>query len=543
MTQEPCVPTGHWKVLLAGMLFVGLNLWSYQHCLSAEFTWIDRGEILAGRMVATSMSEIAEFFVDDRNYIGYYRPVSNLLHTLNYTLFGPNAAGHHGMVLVWHVAAALLLAAILSRLFSPAAGIAIALVWSVHPVHAGSVCLISTIQGVAVLVMGLLAVWCTLLLIDNRWTTAGTLAAVLVVGVLFALSLLTKEVAVVLPLIILTMVIARRPVRPGVTARLFTVLGTITVLFVLLRLMRGPGFGTQYPMSLSERLLTFADTYRAYIDYLLVLQPATIIDTATRFGFLSSAQKSTMMLYIMAMIVAVVATWRFDRRVSVWLMLFNICLIPVSQVIPTLHARADRYLYVPSIFFLGAILFAAKCFADSATNWVGARPPGSIIYVVVGSALVLFEVTLTRTRTELFINDLVLFGAAVQVEPDYREGWCALGAWYGRAGDFERATAHYERCLSESKGKISYANTDIAIVNLIDAHIRQRQFEKALIVAEAYEASIISSNYLDEVEFNRAIAEIGLGKADAARVRLRRYVQRHPEDQTASRLLMMISGG
>ena len=58
--------------------------------------------------------------------------------------------------------------------------------------------------------------------------------------------------------------------------------------------------------------------------------------------------------FFVAFMFFVYRTYRYDKRVCWFLSCFLISLIPVSNIIPIVTPMAYRFLYIPSVFFIGA---------------------------------------------------------------------------------------------------------------------------------------------------------------------------------------------
>ncbi len=101
-----------------------------------------------------------------------YWPLTNSSFWLEWRMWGKNPAGYHVTNLLLHVAAALLLWAILQKLAIPGAFLA-ALLFAVHPVNVESVAWISQLKNTLGMVFFLLSILWYLLTIKQRTTDNG----------------------------------------------------------------------------------------------------------------------------------------------------------------------------------------------------------------------------------------------------------------------------------------------------------------------------------------------------------------------------------
>ena len=131
------------KAILLGLLVLIIVV-PYANSLTNGFAWLDHSEILEGGLIAESPGELLAIFLrNDRNYSGYHRPMYNLIHSLDYAIWGDNPAGYHLSSLVLHVANCLVL--FLCMLFltrSQLKSFAVASLWGLLPVNTAVVSLI-----------------------------------------------------------------------------------------------------------------------------------------------------------------------------------------------------------------------------------------------------------------------------------------------------------------------------------------------------------------------------------------------------------------
>src|SRR5262245_29539433 len=129
----------------------------------------------------------------------YYRPLFNVLLTLNYAIFGDSAWGWHLVNALIHCAAVYLVFLLLREMTDDAwvAGIS-AVLFAVHPAHSESVAWVSGITDPWMAVFALPAVYCYW-----KYAKGGRQIFVLASAGLYFLALLVKETAVAIPLLIL----------------------------------------------------------------------------------------------------------------------------------------------------------------------------------------------------------------------------------------------------------------------------------------------------------------------------------------------------
>ncbi len=207
--------TGRWRSSLqravpwaAISLILLATFLVYSNTLGFKFVYDDRGQILANVQVHAWRYLPHYFFerVWSFAYPGirgnYYRPLFLLFLLLNYKIFGPYAAGWHLVSVAAHMGVTVLVY-LLARRLTGDEGTALiaALIFGLHPVHIESVAWISGITDPLLALFLLPAFLCYLNAREQaahrRSWLAGSLA-------LYGLAMLSKETALILPILIFT---------------------------------------------------------------------------------------------------------------------------------------------------------------------------------------------------------------------------------------------------------------------------------------------------------------------------------------------------
>jgi protein O-mannosyl-transferase len=130
---------------------------------------------------------------------GNWFPVTWLSHILDYQLYGLNPQGHHLTNLFFHIVNALLLFLVLSRMTGALwqSGF-VAAMFALHPVNAESVAWISERKNVLSTFFWILTIWAYM-----RYAQKKNIKRYMLVGILFALGLMSKPMLVTLPFVLL----------------------------------------------------------------------------------------------------------------------------------------------------------------------------------------------------------------------------------------------------------------------------------------------------------------------------------------------------
>ncbi len=463
MSKEKTRPI--WPALLVALATVAV----FANGLLGGFVWVDHKEIVQQGFVIDSWGEFRSAWTGSitdlgRNLdgaepsSGYFRPVQLLWVTLNVWLFGQNALLHHIPNIVLHIASALLLMAIVRRLSSDSTmALFCALLYAVHPIHTESVTWISgskdTLAGV--FFFGALALYV-------KWrhdATARWAVYSCSIG-LFGLGLLTKEAVIVLPALLLLVELLGRGARGGsLFGRSIPIAGFGLVAFAYLA-VRAVVLGTLGDMHEGvwhgegpyETFLTMPGVLAEYAAKMLIPIGLTTADTTL---IITDPLQLSFLAGIFLVLFGIGLIVHFRKRlplVSFGLAWFFVALLPVLNILPLHHIKAERFVYLPSAGFCIALAAAwhrldrgrAKRYA------IGA----AVLYL-----LLLGGLTIDRNRD--WAGDLELFGRDVARTPNYREGRTWLGIAYlerGGRDNLERALEHLDAAARVDPAYTSFVN-------------------------------------------------------------------------------------
>ena len=357
---------------------------------------------------------------------GYYRPIAVLCNAFDARVWKVRAAGAHVTNIVLHVATSLLLPAALSAIGVPgAAAWATALLFAAHPVHAESVAFISG----RVDVLAALFIFVAMGAARRRFRWSGV-----VVGVASLLAFLSKEIAVVLP-VLLALVWWGGAAEPaalpaagaGATPRKrwpLVQVGAVAVAALLVLFLRQRALGGLLPSSAGESrtagaaLLPFKTIIFALGS---IFAPAPLLGVEPDPARLGWGRLLVGTLVAAGFWVAA-ARWVPSARRPLGLAgaAGVAALLPVLNLLPQETALSERLLYLASAFLLvpvGVLATAA---------W---KRPGRVRYAA-GAVFALVLVGLlcvSAWRAKLWRSDLSIWQRAVHEEPERAAFWDRLG--------------------------------------------------------------------------------------------------------------------
>ena len=322
-----------WTVLLAPLLAAvvaspGLG----NHLLSDDYA------LLAGNLGQSAMDLLQPFLGESTSRAagGTYRPLTEVSVGLDYLLWGKSPFGFHLVNLLWHVLNSLLCFAFVRVLVPqrPVVALTAALLFAVHPVHGDAIFWLSARSD---LLVTFFYVGSLLLFVRGR---GPELRRVPTVGsvLCFILALLSKEVALSLPVLVVILDLAA-PSMEGFRARLrrhmlrYMVYVAVGLAYLGLRLTVLPTIAHAKFPGVGEALFNFA------LYFKLMLLP---METHTGLRGVVVA--------VLAVIVVVVIFLRYARMGDRRNMFLGAAWM-VTIILPILDVPRRWQLYLPSVGF------------------------------------------------------------------------------------------------------------------------------------------------------------------------------------------------
>lgn len=432
----------------------------YFHVLRAPFVFDDQKLVVQNPLLRAEGAEaplrmLAALDISSRRFEHAevrenYRPLRFLSYWVDYELseraFGdfdahdPPPFFFHLQNVLWHVLNALLVLTIGTALLqSRAAGLVLALLFAVHPLHTEAVTYVSGRRDVlsTFFFLGALAVYVRSPAEQRlRWSV------LLLVPLFFVLGLLSKEMVVTLPPVLLLADLVR---RPKMEARRLLLHGFVWGLALVysLAMLATPGLvETSEGTDVLRRAMAACVYVVRYLG--LVLFP---VSQSIDYSFdaipilespLASPQAAAAAVGVGVWLLA--ALWALRRGPaplalgSLW---FLGTLVPVLQFVPIAEPFAERFAYLPA---LGVLVLLAWGFdalrrRQPTSAWAGAT-------VVVLSLLVA-----AWSRNRDWLSPAALWGSAVASQPRCARAYAGLGDAMRAEERWEEAAAAYERAL------------------------------------------------------------------------------------------------
>lgn len=372
-----------------------------------------------GRAFSTHFWDV---FRQHDDTLHYYRPLVTLSYIVDWNVSGGRPWSFHSSNVLMHALAVLLAATWARRLVGQGAWLLPVALFFVHPSRAESVYWVSGRTDVMVTVFLLLAVEAA------HRAEAGARWWWGVFGASALCAFLSKEVAVILPFLLLARVepSTRRSRVASATA------GALAVSYLVVRALVFPPRAGNLVFTGKLGLLTV----EGFAERLLWPWPQTMF-FRTRLALDSARLELAGGALILVLVIAAhVVAWRRDRA-AFWLMFAAVAaLLPVSNLVesglPVL--ASDRFLYLPIL--LGA-LGATRLVADSLQRWstvVWVRMVGvgllTLMCIVLVSRLPPFEDNEAFWSHELAIDRCNPVGLEYRANQAARRGEVASAVGY-----------------------------------------------------------------------------------------------------------------
>ena len=370
------------RPLLVPLLLVVAALLAFSNAFRATFVFDDHA-----LFIDPTISSPAGWYLSFQP--SQTRPLTWFSFWLNHALAGRDPAIWHGVNLLLHIAACLLLFDTLPRLLPAEPATIATFVFALHPIQTEPVLYVFA-RGTL-----LAAVLCLLSL--RAWTMGRYWPAV----AWFAFALLAKEECAAFPAFLLLLHFATvrdRPERAPIAAMFALALAAVARVAVFAALNPGSGAGVHAGISPLEYFATQGPVILRYFQLLAIPVGFSIdpgIDTAPLWR--------SVLAWAAIGVAAWLAIRRFDKgREGFWFLGGLILLLPTSSIFPAADLAADRRLYLPMIAF-------------SALAGLLLRRSSIPILLVAGA---ITYGMLTYVRAELWTSEAALWEDAMRQAPN-----------------------------------------------------------------------------------------------------------------------------
>lgn len=436
---------------------------------------------------------------------GYYHPLPGLTFMLEYALFGMKPAGYHATNVLLHCICAVIVFAFLSALSgSHAAGFLAALLFAVHPLRVESVAWITERKGLLSYLFYLLS-----LLAYVRYAQEGRVRSYCACVCFFAISLLSKPMAVSLPFVLLCVdwfLHKRIGVRRLLEKAPFLAIAAAWIA-VSYFTQESVGALAQSPPLLVRLCLPF------YGILFYVVTTAVPLHLSALYPMPLAPAPAVKVQLVLSLPLVIGLGWavwrsrRLTRKILFGSLFFLFTVLPVLQLVPVgSFAVADRYSYLAAV---GIAFILAEgviyLYREKIRHREAARSA-----LLAGLALLLFSWSLMAVkRCGVWNNSITLWSDALRHYPS-AIAYNNRGTAYAETGQAGKAIADFTQSIRcDPAFAKAYNNRGIAFVTMGNADRALADFSKTVLLDTGnFEAfSNRGIMYVYKREFDSAIAD------------------------------------
>jgi len=434
----------------------------YFNSLSNGFVFDDRGTIVENKFITNIIANLPSFFNSSYFRIAEleatYRPVATLSYHLLYAIFELDPLGYHLSSLILHILNVILIYALMNviqenKISSLVAG----LIFACHPVLTEAVNGVSFNEDLLATFFFLLSFILYLKLNPREKFKAGLFILSLF---FYLLGLLSKEMAITLPVIILFYDIFIRQSRGAdgfvhqiiqtLKQRIILYLGyaAVSIFYLILNfvIITKSTEGEKFTFGgIGERLLYLPLHIFNFIR--LAILP---INLSVDYGF--SYPTNFFELYNLIAVIGVgglvmlsTVVYKRQRNLFFGIWWFLLTLFPVYNLIKIFNPLADRYLYLPLVGFCMVLSLLITDLIPGRLN-LATRSSNIAMLSLIGILLVTYSgATIARNRD--WKGGFSLWSKTLQTNPNSAVAYGNLGRAYLDEGQLNEAINAFQAAL------------------------------------------------------------------------------------------------
>lgn len=495
----------HWIVIIGIIVYI--------NCIFNNFLGDDKLYII--NYLPTHSISIANAFGSSIfNTDGQYRPVSALLFSILYALFGTNPFFYHIIQITLHIVCALFLFILFRKFFSLGITFFCVLLFLIHPLQVESVAYISQTDSQIYFMTGIIA----FMLSMKKKISIKTIS---LIGFLLLISLLTKETGILFIFLILIYSLLFN--RKYILKFLYVSIISLAIYFCIRIFIGHVGFDTRLlspiaKATLPQRLFTIPDIFFYYIKSLffpvfLSYDQQWVISNINLTNFYIPLFIDVLFITVLVKVgLYILKNRRENFKIYIFFcMWFLLGVGMVIQIYPLDATVADRWFYIPLAGIAGIIGVCIQSFPKINPNMRKVSIIGAVCIIVLFSIRTIVRNTNWYDAITLFSHDIkvsdnsnldenlayelilanrnqegiIFLEKSVQKTPN-SSGYYDLGYLYEQSHNYQKAIYYYTLSLDQKDRSYGY---DEVIKNTYDGMARIESFhdkpEKAKIFLES----------------------------------------------------------
>jgi len=441
----------------------------YLPSLRNEFIYDDQVVILNQHKIQRIRDLVKIFSERHFPVLPYYRPVVRSSLLLEKTLHGDDARYFH-LVNALLLAIAGLMAYLL--LTVDAFGVRRcpaflgAMLFMLHPIASSCVYPIASGRETLLPAILIMASVYAFLQSGNSWYVLAILG--------FAVSLLSKEQAIIVPLLFFLCDILKLTANPPSGRRWVTRYIPVLCITAVYFLIRFRLFaGSEYSGILENPQLPFFSILYCVQNFFIPFKG--LVYEPTLDVWLSAFRAALSLLLLLAILFGIVRRRHELGKFSLfWGGWFFLALLPTANILVQETQFSERYIFL-SILALVAFLakFASVFWDKTATRW-SVIAAGIITILIFGG--------ITRHRGSYFRNDRAFFQQWLQTNPGKDIALYNMGMIFLREGNLDQAKRRFQRCIKASTRFAAGAHNNLGQIYAYEGEkgLARKHYEEAL---------------------------------------------------------------
>jgi len=414
----------------------------------------------------------------------YYRPVTSVIRSTIYNIFGPRPFFFHFFQLIFHIVTAVFIYYLFKRFFKETLSLILALIFLVHPANVEAVSFASAMQEVLFTLTGLTGLY---LFISSKNLS---IAKIFLSTVILLIALLMKETAIVFFVLVFCYLFLFKKNKQNVLINYSILIVILLMTYLLVRIsggnlyIHGQGLFPIMRVSFITRLMNIPLIIKYYLGMFffpinLAIAQHWVIKLPSFIDFFLP-----LILEVLLFLTAVIYSLKKKDKIFAFFFLwFLVGLLPHLQIIPLNMTVAERWLYFPMIGLLGMMGSIIKI---SNIKYQISKILFSLAIIIISifsirsfirtldwrNGLALFGHDIKKTSsfdlqnnfgTELFRvgrydEAKKYFKISTELAPYWWVNWNNLGAIYEREKNYQKAAEYYQKSINNGQYYLAYEN-------------------------------------------------------------------------------------
>lgn len=467
---------------LKSYLIVGLVAFAvYANSLLNSFVYDDEFLVLGDASI-TSVSNAPKFFTGKEGFnqvfARYYRPIVSLSYLIDYELWNFKPFGFHLTNVLLHVINSLLVFNLLMLIFhrreesvknyeASFPALIGAFLFAVHPIHTEAVAWVSGRTDLLASAF-IFAAFIFYIKFSRSVNRNERMTSLIMLSFFYVMSLLSKEVAIVLPLLLLLFdyLLEGKSLKDIFNEKkwIYTILILSSILYMVIRsniLEQMPGTEKYlyfYGKDFLTKLFTISLTIPLYLR-LLILPIGLLYHYNGFLPYVNNALNPGVLISFSLTIILIGTAIYFFKRapmITYLILFFFITLTPVLNLVPITNLAAERYLYVPSISMVFLVVFIG--IQLNRTKYRNSYSAVTFGIILIFSVLTVIRNIDWKSNESLYFSAEGKQGTVVYVN---------IGYLYTLSNQYDKAEQYFRKALQINDQTV-FANTNLGRVYILE---------------------------------------------------------------------------